>query len=1466
MKTKFTKSIQTFRWLILMVLTFSAINDSFSQTIADCKCGSPIHISLNSQGWAKVTPLEVLASPTSCSDAAAGTVVIMTSATGGIISRRDTVDCSHIGKTLYAKYTNAAGTNSCWTLVAEVKDALAPTIVCPADMTISCAAMPTWTPTISDNCAGVKSVQVGADIINAPCTPTSDTLRTITRTYIAEDAAGNRSAPCTIRFHVKTIANLVTGISMPANYLKAPTIGVDSSALQCDGDYPRLENGNPNPVGTNANPGTGVPRLGSLDLLNNTNVICGLMVTYSDSQPIRIGCVTKIMRTWKVIEWSCQNRTRPDHVQMIEITDNKAPVITPAADVNISTSNHNCSAEYTFAQATATDNCSTRTVSTVTVYGNSDYGNPVAFVDTSGSRRVTLPVGIHKAIYTVYDRCGNNAKDTLDIIVEDNTAPVAICDDIPTIGLNSNGEAWVPASVVDDGSYDECQLKTLVVRRMTNTACTTPCPTPEFQGFRLIGERGTGASKRWYYLSQHAATPKIAAKMATALGGYLVQYSAQERTEVRAFVHTYAPNLRYLINGIQKDSTVGNSSPIPALATDTLRYVLEIENPCNTFSTHVKFCCSDVNSSPKQMVILRAIDASGNFNDCMVGVEVQDKIGPSITCPADRTVFCDFAYDINNLTKDFGSPVVKDNCTPLAEPIETVTPILTGCRIGTITRKFVITDLGLRKDSCTQTITFLPDPTKIYTGPTLGDWPRDTMIQSCGNLSVGGVVSPEFLPANLGSPKLNDGVCSLVGSDFKDEEYAFNNSTGQACLKILRTWSVIDWCKFAPNRTPGGGLYPTSKELGTNYWTYTQEIKVIDRNAPVIAAIPASRTFDTFDDRCASGQVTLTAKAKDVCTRALRTFIQIDSLADGSINRTVNLNPVVGALDTNTITTTFSYPVGRHKAIFTFEDKCGNLTTREQIFEIVNRKAPSAIVLKGLAATLMNLGNGQGMVEIWAKDFDPDGKSTHPCPEYKIYYSFAPVTQLMPNGQPVLDMNETFTCANRGVNIINVYVVAVSPSGQIVQTVVETFIDIQDNGTPKICPQSPGRVDVSGTLANEFDQKVQDVRIDLVGSELHKNTGVDGKFSFSNMPTGGKYLISPEKNDDPMNGISTLDLVLIQRHILGLEKLNTPYKLIASDINKDGKITAADLTELRKLILGTTNSFANNKSWRFVDKAYRFADATSAHGEAFPEIYSINNLNSNMVTDFVAIKTGDVNGNAKTSNLDNNVETRTSKTLALYTADQKIESGKEVIVPVVVTKADAISGMQFTLSFDADVLAVTSIDPAGININDSHLGFSKTADGILTISWNDAKITNLKENQTLFNITFIARNDGKLADVLKVNSEVTVAEAYNVENKVMNVAFNVESRDKSVTGYDLKQNTPNPFKEASIIGFDLPGDMPATMTVYDVSGKVIKSVQIQGAKGYNTFEINKSELHTGILYYTLKAGEFNATKKMVVLE
>lgn len=53
---------------------------------------------------------------------------------------------------------------------------------------------------------------------------------------------------------------------------------------------------------------------------------------------------------------------------------------------------------------------------------------------------------------------------------------------------------------------------------------------------------------------------------------------------------------------------------------------------------------------------------------------------------------------------------------------------------------------------------------------------------------------------------------------------------------------------------------------------------------------------------------------------------------------------------------------------------------------------------------------------------------------------------------------------------------------------------------------------------------------------------------------------------------------MIQRHILDIQSFTSPYKLIASDANNDGKISASDLTDLRKLILGTTNELPKNES------------------------------------------------------------------------------------------------------------------------------------------------------------------------------------------------------------------------------------------------------------------------------------------------
>ena len=121
--------------------------------------------------------------------------------------------------------------------------------------------------------------------------------------------------------------------------------------------------------------------------------------------------------------------------------------------------------------------------------------------------------------------------------------------------------------------------------------------------------------------------------------------------------------------------------------------------------------------------------------------------------------------------------------------------------------------------------------------------------------------------------------------------------------------------------------------------------------------------------------------------------------------------------------------------------------------------------------------------------------------------------------------------------------------------------------------------------------------------------------------------VTPSKDNDHINGVSTLDLVLMTYHILGLQILDSPYKMIAADVNNDGKITTSDIIGARFLILNMTPSFTNNTSWRFIPADYEFSNPQNPWGGEIPEY---NYMLDIPVTefDYIAIKVGDVNGTA----------------------------------------------------------------------------------------------------------------------------------------------------------------------------------------------------------------------------------------------
>ena len=109
------------------------------------------------------------------------------------------------------------------------------------------------------------------------------------------------------------------------------------------------------------------------------------------------------------------------------------------------------------------------------------------------------------------------------------------------------------------------------------------------------------------------------------------------------------------------------------------------------------------------------------------------------------------------------------------------------------------------------------------------------------------------------------------------------------------------------------------------------------------------------------------------------------------------------------------------------------------------------------------------------------------------------------------------------------------------------------------------------------------------------------------------------------------------------------------------------------------------------------------------------------------------------------------------------------------------------------------------------------------------------------------------------------AEAYNKsgETNKVGLAFN----NGVVSRFELYQNQPNPFSGSTSIGFNMPEQGSARLTITDVSGRVLKIVSAEYGKGYNQLNIEKADLGAaGIIYYTLETSSETATRKMILID
>ncbi|MEM6965786.1 MAG: dockerin type I domain-containing protein, partial [Bacteroidota bacterium] len=137
-----------------------------------------------------------------------------------------------------------------------------------------------------------------------------------------------------------------------------------------------------------------------------------------------------------------------------------------------------------------------------------------------------------------------------------------------------------------------------------------------------------------------------------------------------------------------------------------------------------------------------------------------------------------------------------------------------------------------------------------------------------------------------------------------------------------------------------------------------------------------------------------------------------------------------------------------------------------------------------------------------------------------------------------------------------------------------------------------------------------------------------GIFEFENVLLENDLTLTPFRNGDDVNGVNTIDMVLIRKHILGITYFDSPYKLLAADVNQSGTVTTFDLVIIRKVILHMIPNFPID-SWLFIDADYDFQNPENPYWEDYPKVKNFSpTAGEEYNFDFIGIKIGDVNGNA----------------------------------------------------------------------------------------------------------------------------------------------------------------------------------------------------------------------------------------------
>ncbi|MBX2875266.1 MAG: hypothetical protein KTR30_24325 [Saprospiraceae bacterium] len=1179
------------------------------------------------------------------------------------------------------------------------------------------------------------------------------------------------------------------------------------TTIDCDEDFAINDEGNPTPDYT------GFPMVrtfaGAFALRPS---ICNLTATYDDQMAMTSCGGSRVFnRRWFFFD-ECDPGNPVFYDQVIFLEDQAAPKVdADLSNIEFETSALDCEAQLTIPLPEVSDNCSAWEVVTQVIR---DDGSEEILLSISAEadREVTLPLGCHIVRYFVTDECGNQSIADFSMCTNDDQEPVAVCDDNLIVSLGGSGLGFLEAEDVDEGSEDNCGIDEMLIRRMYERDPST-CDSVEAY---------------W-----------------------------TERTD------------------------------------------------------EIAFSCCD--AGEMVMVELMVTDIFGNDNRCMTFVSVTDKADPDCTPPDDVSVTCSFLAqdfdptDTTQLDALFGSPTGSDNCSSFTATELAPIVDLDACGAGTIERFFVLTDeFGNRsEDECKQTVSISAAP-----GYTI-KFPQD-VFQEC---SAPLVDTLEIIQEGCESLVINikdevfqtSEACKKIFRTYRIEDQCIHTDSSDPVI-ITRNedcdeeegeeavWVVIsndtafvDRDGDPYNATPGqdqiggscGGINPAGhwRSLpSTGYWEYTQEIVIFDLIAPTVE-LAGDTLFCSDNLENCSGSVDVQFTVTEACSpegTSLRAWIDLNE--DGNLDGEIPPEDILGIFPTYRITGQF--PLGEHAFRIEVTDGCDNPFTIEAPFEVVDCQVNTPSCRLPFSVELLPLD----------PPIDADGDLDEDLAALSILATTVLTANIddctgpvrfsihktidIDNGQVIPDPNEeavVLTCDDVDETVeVQVYAwdsaenpILVQPNDSIggpnfsFCTTTITVI----NSEPICNPNA--LVSFSGEVMTAELEPVQGVMLEI-GEDMpmYGPTNLQGNYLLENLDATDQYVIRPEMNYDFNNGVSTIDLVIISRHILGDQELTSPYKIIAADINRSNTVTTLDVVLLRQLILGLRADFGGNASWRFIDEDYQFPNPNNPWSELFPESIKVDAPRVDQENlDFIAVKIGDVNGNAIPNQLEGLVPRQSEIPLLLEINNQEIKQGDLVNIQIQSSQLDEVLGFQGTLHFDTEALAWQGFESAVWM--EEHMNLNETTAGLVPFSWHNEGNTT---QELLVSLRFLALKDGQLKDWLNLSNRITPLEGYlkdGTEAK-LGLSFRKGESSSKAESMQLMQNRPNPFSQETLIPFFLPEAGPATLSFFDLNGRLLHRINGTYNSGYHEESIAAYQLQAeGLIYYRLESKDVSITQKMI---